>query len=262
MRLRSVTATVLFVFVVSGTSAALAGGNGVVLPPPAGRPGDPGAPDPGLYGPGSRPTNPWDLPMGDVYRPGAPAAPGAPAGPAPAPGAPAAPGAPGAPGAPAPPPPPPPTPEEIAEELVGRLDPPVPDVHTNPPSDGDQLVGLPTWLWVSNWAPVSVSEAGVTVTARPVATYWDLGAGDPVVECGRGTPYDTSRSPDEQDTDCSYTYQYTSADQPGGVYDAAVSMVWAVSWTGPGGTGGSFGYGATETGFSLRAVEVQALVGT
>ncbi|HEX9991810.1 MAG TPA: hypothetical protein VGB14_02680 [Acidimicrobiales bacterium] len=191
--------------------------------------------------------------MGGIYRP-APVVPVAPGAPAPAPGAP---------GGPAPAPaPPPPTPEEIAEELVGELDPPPPDVHTNPPADGDQLVGVPTWLWVSNWRPVSVSDRGVTVTARPVVTYWDLGTGDPVVECGRGTPYDPSRPPDAQSTDCSYTYQWSSADEPGGVWDAAVSMVWAVTWTGPGGTGGSFGYGATETGFPLRSVEVQAVIGT
>jgi hypothetical protein len=203
--------------------------------------------------------------MGDITDPVAPVA-GVPGAPAPGvPGVPGAPGAPvpGGPGGAAPPPaPPPPTPEEIAEDLVGQLDPPPPDVHTNPPADGDQLVGLPTWLWVSNWEPVSVSGSGVTVTARPVATYWDLGTGDPIVECGRGTPYDTSVPPDAQDTDCSYTYQTTSAEEPGGTWDAAVSMVWSVAWTGPGGTGGSFGYGATETRFPLRSMEVQALIGT
>ena len=245
-----------------GQTAAADVDDGGWIPPPAGRPGDPGAPDPGLYGPGSRPTNPWDLPMGDVYDPVPPAVPTAPGAPAPGPAPAPAPGAPGAPGAPAPPPPPPPTPEEIAEDLVGELDPPAPEFHTNPPAADDQLVGVRTWLWVSNWRPVSVSEAGVSVTARPVATYWDLGTGDPVVECGRGTPYDTSRPADEQATDCSYTYQSSSADRQGGVYDAAVSMVWSVTWTGPGGTGGDFGYGATESQFTLRAVEVQAVVGT
>lgn len=193
--------------------------------------------------------------MGDVADPTAPVVPvpGAPGvgGPGVVPPVPGAPG-----GGAAPAPAPPPTPEEIAEELVGELDPPLPDVHTNPPADRDQLVGLRTWLWVSNWRPVSVSDRGVTVTARPVATYWDLGTGDPVVACGRGTPYDTSRPPDEQHTDCAYTYQSS------GPYGAAVSMVWAVSWTGPGGTGGSFGYGTTEERFPLRAMEVQALVGT
>ena len=59
--------------------------------------------------------------------------------------------------------------ERAAELALERLDLPDPLVRRNPP--GDQLVGLPSWLWVDTpWAPSDVSASVSGVTSTMVAT--------------------------------------------------------------------------------------------
>ena len=62
-------------------------------------------------------------------------------------------------------------------------------------------------------------------------------------------------------TGCFYTYDQSSARQPGGAYQAAVTVTWVVTWTGSGGTGGTVNAGLqVAVPISVRVAEGQALV--
>ena len=79
---------------------------------------------------------------------------------------------------------------------------PVPS--TAPPSDGTQLTGVPTWLWIDEQdftsvsASIAIANLSVTATAQPARVVWKMGDGSPDVVCdGPGTPY----RPDVPDAD-------------------------------------------------------------
>ena len=157
-------------------------------------------------------------------------------------------------------------PAVLAEQAKRTLPLTPPDVQTSPSADDDQLVGVPTWLWVGDaWAPRSATASlpgvSVTVTATPGSVVWDMGNGDRVVCQSPGTAYDPDRPNGEQVTDCSYTYSRSSAHQPGQRYPVTATMTWEVSWTASGvAGGGSLGALSRSTTFGLRVAEAQALI--
>ena len=165
-----------------------------------------------------------------------------------------------------------PTPASLAQEAVNRMQLPAPGVRHNPP--GDALVNLATWLWLepSQWHPLRQRTAAgpvwAEVTATPIRSVWNPGDGTPALSCnGGGTPYDTSKAPEQQSTDCSHTYTTSSAGQPQAGPDAndrfftvTVTVYWRVSWTGPGGSGGTLPVMTRMSRFPLRVDERQALV--
>src|SRR5437588_771114 len=73
--------------------------------------------------------------------------------------------------------------------------PPPPTVNLNPAATQDQLVELPTWLWIdpNQWRPVSATATAgpvsSTVTATPKHVVWKMGDGFSVICNGPGTPY-------------------------------------------------------------------------
>ena len=159
---------------------------------------------------------------------------------------------------------PPVDPTLLRDEAVERLTLPTPQIAMNPP--GDQVVHINSWLWLDDaiWTThsKSASAGGVTatVTATPRRVVWDLGNGDTVMCDGPGTPYDPARPSAEQATDCSYTYEHTSADQPGDAYAVTATVEWELSWSVQGAAGG----GAlpalfTSAPMSVRVGELQAL---
>ena len=87
--------------------------------------------------------------------------------------------------------------ERAAALAVEQLDLAAPEIQLNPP--GDQLVGLPSWLWLDTpWAPAeataSVSGVAATVRASPISVRWEAGDGT-VVDCnGPGVVYDATRA--------------------------------------------------------------------
>jgi hypothetical protein len=139
-----------------------------------------------------------------------------------------------------------------------------PAAHLSPPADADQLVGVPTWLWVDarSWvatsATASVPGLSATVTATPVRLVWRPGDGAEVVCEGPGRAYDPARRAREQRTECSHTYQRSSHRQPGGRYRAEVQMVWRVTWHGSNGRRGTLPDVWRGVRFGVRAVERQA----
>src|SRR4051812_44469046 len=122
-------------------------------------------------------------------------------------------------------------PHELAAMARERLPFPLPHMAFSPPlksPDDFLLVHLPTWIWVENWAEVSrtASAGGVvaTVTARPVRQVWDFTPrrSDPETEggcAGPGTRYDPAKRPEEQSTECSFTFGHSSAGERGAAYE-------------------------------------------
>ena len=131
---------------------------------------------------------------------------------------------------------------------------------------GEQLVNLPTWLWlVGQWAPVTATAAvpGVSVTARatPTSVVWRMGDGTQVVCRGPGTAFRAGADAAAGSPDCGYTYRHSSAGQPGQVYAVTATVTWTVTWAGAG-AAGTFP-GLTTAGVAaFRVAESQSVNGT
>ncbi|WP_436788895.1 hypothetical protein [Yinghuangia sp. YIM S10712] len=161
------------------------------------------------------------------------------------------------------PPAPPPSPAQLAQVAVSRLVLPSPSVGTSP--SGDQVVSVPTWLWVdgASWGSVSATAAvpgvSVTATAVPVSAVWSMGTGDAVTCSGPGTPYGPGSDPASGSPDCGYTYARSSAGQLAERFPVTVTVTWRVSWAGGGQSGVVEGL-STSASTGLRVREVQAVV--
>ena len=157
-------------------------------------------------------------------------------------------------------------PEALAEEALDRTPIPAPEIRLNPPAGEDQVVNVPTWMWIDRdaWTPVSATASAgavsVTATATPTSVSWDMGNGDVVVCAGAGTPYDPSVRADEQHSDCTYTYRGSSAGRPSGAFTMSVTMTWGVTWSVVGAPGGgSLGTAQRTATSAVRVAEIQAV---
>lgn len=159
-----------------------------------------------------------------------------------------------------------PSPAELADVARRQLRLPDPAISASPV--GEQLVNLPTWLWLAgDWGAVRAmaSVPGVTATAEavPVSVAWDMGDGSSVVCHGPGTPYPPGDDPAAASPDCGHTYRVSSSGEPGGTFPVTATVTWTVTWTGTGPDGpqgGTFA-GLTTTGAAAFPVgESQALV--
>jgi hypothetical protein len=157
-------------------------------------------------------------------------------------------------------------PQVLARQALDRTPIPSPEIRLNPPAGQDQVVNVPTWMWIdpTAWAPVSATASAgsvtVTATATPTSVSWDMGNGDVVVCAGPGTPYDHSASAEDQQSDCSYTYRRSSASRPTGAFTMQVTMTWGVTWTATGAPGGgSLGVAQRTTASPVRVAEIQAV---
>jgi hypothetical protein len=154
----------------------------------------------------------------------------------------------------------------LAQSALSRVPFTLPVPYTAPTADGEQITGLPTWLWLDpiNWAPVEAhaESAGVsvTVTATPVRVEWDMGDGT-VVECdGPGLVWNVEGN-NPQSSDCEHVFQYTSVDEPTGRYEGSVSIVWSIAWRAePTGETGVLPDGRSSSPLSLLVNEMQAVV--
>ena len=163
------------------------------------------------------------------------------------------------------------TPQELLQEVEGQLTLPALAAATAPPRGQDGLVGLPEWFWVprASWHPVAtqrlqVGDVWAQVTATPQQLSFVPGGGLAGTSCpGPGTAF-SSQDPD-QTSDCSFTYDQSSATQDGGAYAAAVTVSWRVTWAGFSPATGPVG-GVLNAGLqvadpvSLKVAEGQALV--
>ena len=155
---------------------------------------------------------------------------------------------------------------DLAYEASRELQLPHPRPALSPAIGTDQLVGLPTWLWLEpgSWATLdataSVPGLSATAIATPVQVSWDMGDGTVVRCAGPGVPYDLARDDDAQSTDCQHTYQHVSAGEPSGTYTATVSVDWAITWSATNGQGGTLPGTTRGTSFAVPVAERQAVV--
>jgi hypothetical protein len=142
---------------------------------------------------------------------------------------------------------------------------PAPVIWSNPAPGQLQLTGLSTWLWITKavWAPqsktASVPGEAVTATATPTSVSWDMGDGATVTCDGPGIPYTSTYSPASASPGCGYTYPRSSAGQPDGAYRATATITWDITWTGPGGAGGTLAPLFTTALNDFRVADAQAL---
>ncbi|MDF2258385.1 hypothetical protein [Streptantibioticus ferralitis] len=155
-----------------------------------------------------------------------------------------------------------PSPAQLAQVARNQLGLPSPRIEANPA--GEQLVNLPTWLWLDrgSWGPVSATASvpgvSVTATARPTSVTWTMGDGRTVTCKGPGTPFSASGSPKSSSPTCGYTYRSSSAGQPGQAYAVSATVHWTVTWSGAG-QAGAFPDMTTTSNAAFRVAESQAL---
>lgn len=142
-----------------------------------------------------------------------------------------------------------------------RLSLPKPEIAASPTTD--QLVNLPTWLWLDGgWkamsATASLPGVSVTATARPRWASWSMGDGGKVTCKGAGTPFGGDADPLSSSPDCGYTYHRSSAAQPGLAFAVSATVHWSISWAGAG-QSGTFPDLTTTNSARFRVAESQAL---
>lgn len=163
-------------------------------------------------------------------------------------------------------------PEELAAAARARLSDllPPPELETSPPIGTAAIVGIPTFVAVSNWTgEVSESECAaglcVTVTAAPELVFTPGEPGSSAVPCaGRGTRHRPGASPRQEVTApgaCAHAYaRRTTVQGRPSEWPGSVEVTWTISWTASTGASGSLP-SVTRTSALPRAVEeVQAPV--
>jgi hypothetical protein len=154
-------------------------------------------------------------------------------------------------------------PETIRDIAAARLEPPPPNPETSPPLAAKTYVRVPTWLWLdpAYWSPMEASETRglttVTVRATPTEARWAMGDDGEVTCAGPGVAWTSGASEDA--TDCSYTYLHSSYGEPGGRFDASVTVSWQFEWWINDVYQGVFGIVDVPAGFGVAVAEIQAV---
>lgn len=151
------------------------------------------------------------------------------------------------------------SPRTVANGVLGRMPIPVPKVRLSP--EGDQVVNLPMWTWLDDWAAVTdsanVPGVSITVTAAPSKAVWTFGDGQTVTCDGPGIPWTTGVTGKPL---CGHTFTRSSASAPNGTYRVTVSVTWTASYTVAGGAGGGNLAPVTRTTtFDIQVGEVQSI---
>lgn len=163
------------------------------------------------------------------------------------------------------------SPTVLAQRAESLLLLPAPAARHNP---SEALTGLATWWWVdpAQWRTLSQRTAAgpvwAQVTARPVSSTWDAGDGTAPLTCaGPGTSYSPNEPASAQSSDCTHTYTRSSAGQPqtgpepnDRYFTVSVTVRWAVSWVGAGGTAGSLPPIGRRYSFPLRVAERETVM--
>jgi hypothetical protein len=158
----------------------------------------------------------------------------------------------------------PPAPAVLALAAVKHMSLPSPAIRASPAVTREQLVNVPTWLWLASpWRTVSATAAvpgeKVTAVAAPVSVTWQPGDGSQVTCAGPGTPWRTSDNPALASPTCGHTYTQDSAAAPGGMFTLTATIAWRVTWAGAGRAGVINGL-ATTANVRILVVQAQAIV--
>jgi hypothetical protein len=171
-----------------------------------------------------------------------------------------------------------PSPDEVASDAWAEIRVTLkrPEVRTYPPANMPSVVGIPTFVSVSNWQDTIEAQrcdptgaVCVAITAEPTLT-WNPGEPDaPTIPCeAGGTPYDPDGpSPHEQAARrgaCAYVYgQRTGVNGHPDAWDGVVTVLWTARWEttiGAARDSGSFGALSLSTGVPRSVVEVTSVV--
>ena len=141
------------------------------------------------------------------------------------------------------------SPAALATQARNSLTLPSPEIGFSPSPFA--VVNIPTWLWIatSTWQPftASASAGGVTATATatPQSVVWTTGDGARFVCDGPGVAYQPALTPSAQTTYCAHVYSAPSVGQPSlssdpndGAYPVTATVMWSVSWSSTGASGG------------------------
>jgi hypothetical protein len=132
-------------------------------------------------------------------------------------------------------------------------------VGTTPSAGRAGVVGLPTYLWITDPGPsvtgpqtrtATAGAVSVTGTAKVLSMKWSLGNGRNVTCATAGTPYRNSFGSRPSPT-CGYTFTAP------GSYAISLTTRWRFEWAG-GGQNGSYEFSFT-TPTAIRMQEVQVL---
>lgn len=151
---------------------------------------------------------------------------------------------------------------EVARRAYAQLYLAPPQIALSPADE--QLVNLPTWLWLdpADWTEVSATASvpGVSVTAvaAPQSASWSMGDGGTVACAGPGTPFTAGDDPAGKSPDCGYTYPASSAGSPDELFDVTATVEWTVTWSGAGQSGVFPGL-TTSSSTDVRVAESHAL---
>jgi hypothetical protein len=157
------------------------------------------------------------------------------------------------------PPPQPVDPELLAFQVLEVMGLHRAGVGTTPGAGRTGVIGLPTYLWVSDPGPsvtgpqtrtATAGAVSVTGTARVLRMEWSLGNGRSITCRSAGTPYQDSFGARPSPT-CGYTYTAP------GSYAISLTTHWRFEWAG-GGQNGSYDFTFT-TPTAIQMQEVQAL---
>jgi len=156
------------------------------------------------------------------------------------------------------------SPAVLAQAAESRLGLGSPVIQASPAVGLEQLVNVPTWLWLAGpWAPVRATAAvpgeTVTATATPERVTWHLGDGSIVTCHGPGILYQPSGNPASPSPTCGHTYTRSSAAAPGGEFTVTATITWDVTWAG-GGAGGAFPGLVTTSAVRMAVAQSQAIV--
>ncbi len=121
-------------------------------------------------------------------------------------------------------------PAQAAAQALSALPLPTPTISTSPPVDSPQLVGVPTWLWLADWATrqatATLDGVTATVTATPLRSTWSANPSGADLTCdGPGTAYDPARAPDAQTSTCALLFETA------GIEQLTVTVTYAITWT-------------------------------
>jgi hypothetical protein len=161
----------------------------------------------------------------------------------------------------------------LAEQAYKRIVFPHPSGHRSP-SEAQvyngfpfTYVGLWTYYWTDSatWKPLTAtaSAAGLTatVTATPSSLSFDPGDGSGSESCaGPGRPWVESDGNDApSDGACGYRYSRVTGPGYGHPITSTQTIVWKITWTGTGSTGGEIAGLSTSTSGQLNVLQIKTV---
>jgi hypothetical protein len=155
--------------------------------------------------------------------------------------------------------------QQVAQQALATVDLPDPTIATSPPVGTAQLVGFPTWLWLTGpWAQrdatATLAGTSATVSATPFAATWTFGDQSAALTCpGPGTAWDPSH-PDTSST-CTHTWttRSTAAD-PDGTFPLTATVSYHVAWTATDGESGQLPDLTRTSTIAVTVHEAQAVI--